>query len=101
MWSMGVLIHLLLSGRLPFTGTNKQEVFEKISRGKVDLNKANSNWANVSQEAKDLIMNLLDTNPNTRWTAQRALSCSWLKQSEPCINGINKSECKVVFSLAA
>jgi len=100
-WSMGVLMYLFLSGCLPFTGENKKEVFEKISSGKVEFN--DSNWANVSQEAKDLVNNLLDTNPDTRWTAKSALSSSWFNnQCESTISdNNNRAECKVIYSLAA
>jgi calcium-dependent protein kinase len=39
MWSLGVLLHILLSGDFPFCGDSRAEVFDKISIGKVTFKK--------------------------------------------------------------
>jgi calcium-dependent protein kinase len=37
-WSVGVIMHLMISGVLPFTGDNRRELFHKIRHSPVDLN---------------------------------------------------------------
>lgn len=78
MWSVGVIVYLLLSGHLPFGGRNAMELFKNVLKGELTFEE--TNWQHVSPEAKDLVKHLLDTNPETRWTAERAETCAWLKQ---------------------
>lgn len=37
MWSFGVLLYVMLSGYLPFTGSNEEEVYAKITEGKYSM----------------------------------------------------------------
>ena len=37
-WSIGVIAHILLSGRPPFKGKTKQEIFRSIKEDEVNLN---------------------------------------------------------------
>jgi len=83
MWSVGVIIYLLLSGHLPFTGINANELFAEVLRGDVAFNQPE--WANISTEAKILCKKLLDKDPETRMTAERCLSCSWLKKDDAAL----------------
>merc|ERR1711862_341102 len=87
MWSVGVIIYLLLSGELPFSGINKYQLYRNILEGKVEFQ--GSSWNNVSQDAKNLVLGLLDTNPNTRLTAKQAVSSSWFKKCSETLERID------------
>lgn len=70
MWSVGVILYILLSGKPPFSGPNRRSTFELIKHAPVDFER--EAWRSVSEEAKDLILRLLDRNPETRMTSQEA-----------------------------
>lgn len=72
MWSVGVLMYLLLSGKLPFDGATMSEVFDKIKKGSCRLQ--GTEWTNIPLTAKDLIKNLLRTDPLDRLDAADSLS---------------------------
>merc|ERR1711879_310061 len=80
MWSIGVITYILLCGFPPFfdDGSNMGELFEQIMAGEYDY--PEEYWDEVSDEAKDLIDNLLLVDPEERFTAQQALQHPWLVQ---------------------
>ena len=57
MWSIGVLMYIMLSGYLPFTGSSPNEVFVKILKGQFSFDQPE--WENISTESKDLLKKLL------------------------------------------
>ncbi|VDM98745.1 unnamed protein product [Thelazia callipaeda] len=80
MWSAGVLLYILLCGRLPFVGT-RQEVYENITEGKYSHH--GGTWQEISDSAKDLLIRLLTVNPSSRISAEGALSHEWLRERCP------------------
>ena len=56
-WSMGVVLFIMLSGKPPFGGKNNNEILNNVLNGKYDY--TGPTWKNISEEAKDLISNLL------------------------------------------
>lgn len=68
MWSLGVLLFILISGRMPFDGINREEVYENITNFNNELNY--DFLAFNSQHVKQLIKNLLNVDPIKRPTAQ-------------------------------
>ena len=52
-WSCGVIMFLILSGRHPFSGHDKTSIIKSVLRGAFNLK--SNDWVNVSEEAKDLI----------------------------------------------
>jgi len=80
LWSCGVIMYILLSGRPPFSGKNDKEIIENIKKGKYDIE--SELWENVSPLAKNLIKNLLEKNAEIRISAEEAMSHKWFKKSK-------------------
>mmetsp|Transcript_15042 Transcript_15042/g.17171 ORF Transcript_15042/g.17171 Transcript_15042/m.17171 type:complete len:500 (+) Transcript_15042:365-1864(+) len=80
MWSTGVIMYCLLSGDMPFTGKRHVDLYKAISS--CDYNFNGDAWKNVSADAKDLISNLLVTDPDERYTAKDALKSRWISQND-------------------
>ena len=77
MWALGVIVFVLLCGCLPFDDDSSKIANESLARKKFTLRFPQ--WAsNLSTSAKDLLHNLLDINPKTRFTAAQALNHPWV-----------------------
>ncbi|CAD5234191.1 unnamed protein product [Bursaphelenchus xylophilus] len=76
MWSLGVLICVLLSGRLPFTGP-KDQLFDRIRIA--DFSLKSGSWKKISDPAKDLVKGLLTVDPRKRLTAEDVLEHPWVQ----------------------
>lgn len=70
-WSCGVILYIFLCGYPPFNGENDQLIFQRIKQGKFTF--PSPEWDNVSQNAKDLITNMLAFDPKKRISAKVAL----------------------------
>jgi calcium-dependent protein kinase len=77
MWSCGVIMYILLSASPPFTGKGDNEILENIKRGFYDIE--TKIWQKISDEAKNLIKNLLEKNIGIRISAEEALNHNWFK----------------------
>ncbi|XP_036397575.1 ribosomal protein S6 kinase alpha-5 isoform X2 [Megalops cyprinoides] len=71
LWSLGVILYTMLSGQVPFqcqekslTHTSAEEIMKKIKHG--DFSFEGEAWRTVSQQAKDLIQELLTVDPEKR-----------------------------------
>ena len=78
-WSCGVILYILLSGRPPFSGESDKEIMQQVAIGKYDLK--SSPFNKCSKSCLDLIQKLLIMDPKKRITAQEALSHSWFKEN--------------------
>ncbi|XP_012283148.1 peripheral plasma membrane protein CASK isoform X1 [Orussus abietinus] len=78
-WSAGVLLHVLLTGTLPFVGS-RDRLRDAICRGRVQME--TSLWDSISEPAKDLIQRMLTTDVNHRITIQEVLNHKWLRDRD-------------------
>ncbi len=75
-WSVGVITFILLSGRPPFKGKSKQDMFKAITQEELQFD--DKNWKHISSEAKDFIKKALIKDAKHRSDAKHLLSHSWL-----------------------
>ncbi|KAK5011097.1 hypothetical protein LTR28_005750 [Elasticomyces elasticus] len=75
MWSMGVITYTLLCGYSPFRSESLADLIEECKHGRVVFHERY--WKDVSKEAKDFIMSLLQPDPAKRATAVQALKHVW------------------------
>uniref|UniRef100_A0A4W5MYJ3 Serine/threonine-protein kinase n=1 Tax=Hucho hucho TaxID=62062 RepID=A0A4W5MYJ3_9TELE len=75
MWSVGVIIYVSLSGTFPFN--EDEDIHDQIQNA--DFMYPPNPWKNVSQEAIDLINNLLQVKMRKRYSVDKSLSHPWLQ----------------------
>ncbi|XP_076359550.1 serine/threonine-protein kinase DCLK1-like isoform X1 [Tachypleus tridentatus] len=77
-WAAGVITYILLSGFPPFVSeTNDQdELFDQILAGKFEF--TSPFWDDISDSAKELISNMLQVDPQSRFSASQVLEHPWV-----------------------
>ena len=71
-WSAGVVLYAMLSGTVPFKGNNLKELHNLIISGDYKEVKG------ISNEAEDLLKNILEVDPNKRFKIEQILNHPWL-----------------------
>uniref|UniRef100_A0A8C9GL60 Calcium/calmodulin-dependent protein kinase n=1 Tax=Piliocolobus tephrosceles TaxID=591936 RepID=A0A8C9GL60_9PRIM len=82
-WSIGVILYLLLSGKLPFPINKNTEL--DVNKYYV-LNFKEPIWKRVSTSAKNFISRLLEVDVQKRISASEALEHIWIKNPTAVIN---------------
>ncbi|XP_053979481.1 probable serine/threonine-protein kinase MARK-B [Hylaeus volcanicus] len=77
-WATGVILYILLCGFPPFVSpeNEQEELFERILSGQYIF--TSPHWDNISDSAKQLISNMLQTHPDLRFSAEDVLDHPWL-----------------------
>ncbi|EGR32749.1 protein kinase domain protein [Ichthyophthirius multifiliis] len=76
-WSIGVILYVLLCGFPPFYQETNDKLFESIKKGEFGF--PSPQWDNISENAKDLIRNLLKVDPKQRYGPEQILNHPWIK----------------------
>ena len=97
LWSCGVILYILLSGKAPFSGKSDSIILERIKIGKYNMNI--KPFEGISSDVKDLIQNLLQKSPSKRYTATKALEHSWFKKFDIRNNQIESNVDRIKESL--
>lgn len=79
-WSCGVILYILLSGKMPFGGSDDREVIQSITKGKFKM--SGPDWAGISIEAKQLVKKMLQVDPAKRPTAEQCFNDHWTQSAE-------------------
>ena len=72
-WSLGVVLYQLLTGKMPFEGDNVEQLLRNIEIAKFKLP------SDVSGDCKDLLRQMIEKDPKKRITAADALHHDWIK----------------------
>lgn len=91
-WSAGIILYVMLAGRLPFESPSIDILVWKIISGQVVFPK------NISIEARDLLRHMMEVNPKKRYTIDEIRNHQWFIQNYTKINGnlVRKSNFHVI-----
>lgn len=71
MWALGVILFALLSGKFPFKAQSDKDLYNKIRKGIFTLPEG------ITIEAKSMIVNMLQLDPNFRKSPSMLLKDTW------------------------
>ena len=75
-WSVGVIVYLMLTGKYAFQAEKSENLYEKIKKDEIDMQPLIE--SNCSEEAKDFICKCLKKNYKERMTTQECLEHPWI-----------------------
>ncbi|EGR33828.1 protein kinase domain protein [Ichthyophthirius multifiliis] len=81
-WSCGVILYIILCGYPPFNANNDVAIMEKVKTGIFSF--SGNEWNYVSNEAKQLIKQMLEKNTKKRISAEQALKNIWFQKRTQC-----------------
>jgi calcium-dependent protein kinase len=80
-WSCGVILYVMLCGYPPFSGSTDQAILKKVRKATFTF--PDKEWSMISYDAKDLIVRMLDKDPERRLAASEAYQSNWIKTFAP------------------
>ncbi|KAJ8002640.1 hypothetical protein DPEC_G00160990 [Dallia pectoralis] len=88
-WSIGVIAYILLCGYPPFYDENDSKLFEQILKADYEFDAPY--WDDISDSAKDFIGNLMEKDPEKRFTCDQALAHPWIAGDTALCRNIHES----------
>eukprot|EP00826_Nyctotherus_ovalis_P006043 TRINITY_DN1138_c0_g1_i1.p1 TRINITY_DN1138_c0_g1~~TRINITY_DN1138_c0_g1_i1.p1 ORF type:complete len:435 (-),score=149.65 TRINITY_DN1138_c0_g1_i1:823-2127(-) len=85
-WSSGIVLFAMVCGYLPFEDSNTSKLYKKILSGSFKIP------GDVSSQAKDLMMNILKTDPENRFTLEQIKAHAWFTCNSSSVSGLNNPE---------
>jgi calcium-dependent protein kinase len=85
-----------LVGYPPFNAKTTDLIIAKVTEGKYNMR--NQDWSKISNEAKDLVKQLLTYDPKERISAKEALSHPWFEKLEVMEEKIDKEFAERIFN---
>ena len=79
-WSLGVILHTLISSYLPFLGENRDAITRAILEDDVDLT-TEPIWEGISDECKQLISQMLTKDRSHRLSIDQVLAHAWFSDT--------------------
>jgi len=95
MWACGVILYTLLSGSPPFWHRRQVIMLRMIMEG--NYNFSSPEWDDISENAKNLIRNLLLVDREKRFTAEEALASAFFERDTPKLKADKFADGSVVF----
>jgi serine/threonine protein kinase len=90
MWSIGVITFVLLVGYPPFLDDDQNKLFQKIRNG--DYTFDSKDWKHISNEAKQFVIGLLQTDPKERLLIPEALRSPWIRQDPNQLSAVDLTD---------
>ena len=86
-WSVGVIIYLMLTGKHPFeiTKEGKEDIFDIILSKDYDVTELDK--SECTEEAKDIILKTLVKDPDKRLSTEECLNHPWIRKNITCRAG--------------
>jgi len=78
MWSVGVIVYQMITGKLPFESSENESLYDKIKNS--DYNKEYLEDKECSDEVKDFIDKTLQKDIKLRLTTQEGLNHPWIQK---------------------
>lgn len=80
MWAIGCVLYTILCGFPPFYDESIRALTHKVARGEYTF--LSPWWDPISDSAKDLISNLLNVDPEKRYTIEEFFKHPWVTKSQ-------------------
>jgi len=76
-WSLGVILYTMIVGRPPFETSDVKATYKRIRMNQYTF----PDTVRISHQAKELISNILQTDPRSRPSLEEILNSSWFQSS--------------------
>eukprot|EP00270_Netrium_digitus_P011027 TRINITY_DN3474_c0_g1_i1.p1 TRINITY_DN3474_c0_g1~~TRINITY_DN3474_c0_g1_i1.p1 ORF type:complete len:551 (+),score=105.90 TRINITY_DN3474_c0_g1_i1:181-1653(+) len=83
-FSLGVILHIILTGKLPFGSLMEKDMVAALCvGGHLESAEDGNVWSGVTVEAKDLVLRMLAGDPQKRMQLHRVLEHRWMRALAP------------------